>query len=422
MDNDYIEIPQHIGEKKIDVANKETPFLHKLFMIVLIYLTDSLLFNFNSVSYMTTIAQALVVALAITSTFYCLFKNHFKINKGGFALLLVCIYVLLEMLVHNEIRGGYISKISVFLLGFSLISLLGTKKVASLYVDSIFFISLISIVVFPFQFFIARLSIFPIITNTAGRSFRCLLFTNVSTLDYLRNYGPFTEPSRFQAFICMGLVLLLFLPQEYLHKKNFVRIAVLILALVTTSSATGFIAVSIIITAYVISDRVSLSIGKRIVIILVVFVIVAVLIRFSTTFNDALLKIQLQEGSESFKVRMNSILGNLEIIKRHPLFGTGFDNYNEEYLLAIRGLSVSRSHVSTNTFLLNFAKFGIPVGLYYITNLYQSLRSYNSRLISIALLLGAFFAMSGISLVDSIIANMFIFMNSEKTEGILYRN
>ena len=253
---------------------------------------------------------------------------------------------------------------------------------------------------------IARLSFLPAIISRIGRRFVFLFFTNVPVHDLIRNYGPFTEPSRFQAFICLALIFELFNNKNNLSWK---RVVLYLVTLVTTFSATAFIAMSIIAVGYFTSKEVNLGVGKRVALIILVLGIAVLLIMYSSGVNIAMTKFRLGEKSESFTVRVNSIVGGVRVALSHPLFGTGFGGYENAYLSAISDLAISRSHVSTNTFILYFSKFGVIIGAFFVVNAYKMLRSFNSFYTAIILLVGLFFTTSGISLVDSIVFSSFIF-------------
>ena len=234
------------------------------------------------------------------------------------------------------------------------------------------------------------------------------MLTNVPVHDLIRNYGPFTEPSRFQAFICLALIFELFNHGAY-ERLNWKRAILYLVTIVTTFSATAYIAVAFVLVAYLTSSEVSLGVGKRTALIISLIAVVALLVNFSSGVNIAVTKLQLGERSESFTVRLNSIIGGLRVALNNPIFGTGFGNYQNEYMNAINDLAVSRSHVSTNTMILYFSKFGVIIGLYYAVNVFTMLKSFTKTYTAMMLFLGFFFSASGISLVDSIIFTSIIF-------------
>ena len=267
--------------------------------------------------------------------------------------------------------------------------------------------------------FIVNLNFLPTITSIIGRKFYFLFLTNVPSYDFIRNYGPFTEPSRFQAFIWLALVFELFNYKKdtCINKK---RILIYVLTIISTFSATSYIAVGFVFVAYITSNKSSLSFGGRTILLIILSAIVILLVNFSSGVNIAITKFQLGEESESFAVRVNSIIGGIRVALNNPIFGTGFGNYQSEYMYAISDLATSRSHVSTNTMILYFSKFGFLVGLYYAFNVFSMLKSFTGKHTTILLFVGFFFCVSGISLLDSIFFTAIIYYRRSVTNDLFF--
>lgn len=380
-----------------------------LIMFICIYLSDALLFTYNSSSLLSsTIPQYGLVILALVFLGMDLQKRKFVIDLRFASMLLICGLLVAESVIHGEIRGGYISKISLFILGYCLFDYYPQEDLIRAYKKWMDIICAASLIGLVLGGVIVSIGFLPAITSILGRRHIFLLLTNVPVHDLIRNYGPFTEPSRFQAFICLALIFELFNHGAY-ERLNWKRAILYLVTIVTTFSATAYIAVAFVLVAYLTSSEVSLGVGKRTALIISLIAVVALLVNFSSGVNIAVTKLQLGERSESFTVRLNSIIGGLRVALNNPIFGTGFGNYQNEYMNAINDLAVSRSHVSTNTMILYFSKFGVIIGLYYAVNVFTMLKSFTKTYTAMMLFLGFFFSASGISLVDSIIFTSIIF-------------
>ena len=382
-----------------------------IIMLLMIYLSDALLFTYNTSAFLTKLPQYALVALAGIYCGYYIYKTKFRVNRSFLWVIIICIFLASEALIHDEFRGGYISKISLFLLGYCFFSFYDSEMIIKAYKKWMDIICVFSLFGVVFGKLIINIGFLPKITTIASRSFVFLGLTNVSTSDWLRNYGPFTEPSRFQAFICLALIFELFVRSNDL-RINWKRVALYIIAIVTTFSATAFIGLTFVFIAFFTSKEVNLSFGKRIGLILVIIVAVALLLNFSSGVNMAVTKLQMGQDSESFKVRFNSIVGGIRVAVNNPIFGSGFDRFESEYLRAINNLVASRSQVVTATCILYFAKFGMFVGFYFIYNCFCMFKSFAKIYTAIILMVAFFFATSGISLVDSIIFTGIIFYRS----------
>ena len=66
----------------------------------------------------------------------------------------------------------------------------------------------------------------------------------------------------------------------------------------------------------------------------------------------------------------------------------------------------------TNTILMSISKFGVIPGIYYIYNLYKSLKCFSKNsFVALLLFLALFFMLSGISFLESIMFNVLPFMH-----------
>lgn len=378
-------------------------------MFICIYLSDALLFTYNSNLLLSSVIPQYGLVLLAVVFLGLNFQNFEKNLKKSFWLMAaICGLLVLEALIHGEFRGGYISKISLFLLGYCLFDFFPQEELIRAYKKWMDYICIGSLIGLALGSVTVLFSFLPAITSINGMKYVFLFLTNTPCHDLVRNYGPFTEPSRFQAFIWLAVVFELF-NNKLGIQLNWKRVVLYIVTVVTTFSATADLAIAFVFVAYFTSDKCSLNMSRRIAVIVALVIVVALLINFSSGVNIAVTKFQLGEESESFAVRANSIFGGIRVALNNPIFGTGFGNYEYEYLQAISGLPLSRSHVSTNTMILYFSKFGLFVGLYYSINVFLMLKSFTKFYTSLLLFWGFFFCTSGISLVDSIIFTSVIF-------------
>lgn len=280
-----------------------------LIMFICIYLSDALLFTYNLSSLLSsTIPHYGLVILALVFLGMDLHKRKFVIDLRFVAMLLICGLLVVESVIHGEIRGGYISKISLFILGYCLFDYYPQEDLIRAYKKWMDIICVASLVGLVFGRVIVSFGFLPAITSILGRRHIFLLLTNVAVHDLIRNYGPFTEPSRFQAFICLALIFELF-NHGTDGRLNWKRATLYLGTIVTTFSATAYIAISIIAFGYFTSKGIDMSISKRIALIVLVVGITALLVNYSSGVNIAVTKLQLGDKSESFTVRANSIVG-----------------------------------------------------------------------------------------------------------------
>ena len=85
-------------------------------------------------------------------------------------------------------------------------------------------------------------------------NFYCNFFYVLRDRELYRNVGIFTEPGLYQPLLTTCIVLLLFNYKDVSIKHKYVMLAVFIITLVTTGSATGYIAFAIIIVCFILSN------------------------------------------------------------------------------------------------------------------------------------------------------------------------
>ncbi len=147
-----------------------------------------------------------------------------------------------------------------------------------------------------------------------------------------RNVGIFCEPGLYQILLNSAVYLLVFYPNESAIKYRKTAIAILIIALITTQSGTGFIGLTIIILGIVFSKRKQISKSiKQITIVALALLIFFGVADFAKNGVNSFLYIVLFEkilniGSSDLttgSVRLSTITTMLNLIVHNPI-GYGF--------------------------------------------------------------------------------------------------
>lgn len=377
------------------------------FLLVFFFVTfsDTVLFSFNSNASVVSFGQ---IAMCVASIifFFCYFVTNKTKNTSALIFLLIAVgFVFASALYHKEFSGGYISKICLFILGFSVCSIFDLHKIINKYqiiMDLICVSSLIGMLLMIVKAPIV--TFLPSVTNVSGRKFYLFFFSFITEGTTVRNYGMFTEPSRFQAYINFSLILCLF----YDKKLNKKRIMLLLFSLLTTYSTTGFITFAFVFAAFILSNKLHISLTKKIEVIAFGVAIIFIIVNYTGFFESSISKITSGSGSESYSVRYNSIFGGLILIKDYFLFGTGVTNANSSFINATSGLySVNETTTYTNTIIMSISKFGIIPGIFYISHFFKTLKKLsNNSFIALLLFVAVFCMLSGISFLESIMFNI----------------
>lgn len=389
---------------------KKTP---SLFLYLLVYYliigSDSIIFSYNRNGTMVAFGQYLMVAMALVFFSISIIKGKFFRKMTSVFLLVTMLSLVLSMVYYMEFSGGYISIVALFLLGACFFDVIPPESFKKAFLDIMTAIAVTSLLTFFLAELFLELDVFPVYYNTNDRPYHFFFLSNISTVDLSRNYGLFTEPSRYQAYLNLSLMFILFDKR----KINIKRLVVFLLALITTFSTTGFIAFAFIFCAFLFSNKVRIKLWQKSVIIAGIAVAAVVLLQSSEDFISSLNKITMGQSDDSAATRFNSFFANLVVISENFLLGTGITNAEAEFASALYSLDNAFASTNTITILIYFAKFGVIPGLFYTLNMVKAVRSIGNGSAPIFLIC-AFIAMTcGISFIGSILFSIIAFYPGE---------
>jgi hypothetical protein len=147
------------------------------------------------------------------------------------------------------------------------------------------------------------------------------IFTVLDTEDWWRNAGMMWEPGAFQGII--NLALLLTPTEKLLRGEGRTKTFVLIAALLTTFSTTGYLVFFMIAVYKILTYRVSLGVRAPVVLVVVVGAFLAIT---TAPFLGQKIAEQLAESSADNKFspdRFGALLFDVHYIVKHPLIGNG---------------------------------------------------------------------------------------------------
>ena len=396
--------------------NKKSSLGMYLLIYYLIIGSDCIVFCYNQNEALPRYSQYFMVAMSVCFLFISIYKNKYMLNKKDIFLFFTIIFLIISAIVHSEFSGGYISLIALFVLGNCFFNVIDPNEFKKIFLNIMMVICIVSLLTFVFSGLFLKLPFFPSVYNNIGREYRFFFFSNISLIDTGRNYGLFTEPSRFQAYINLALLFLLFDNE----KKVDVKKAVLfIITLITTFSTTGFIAFSFIISAFILSGKTKISSFYKISFVAFFCIIAIFLFLTNEDFYNSIIKLSSGQNSISFSTRINSFFANLKIISENLFFGAGISNADAAFSEALRSLGGASATTNTITFLIYFSKFGIITGLYYAYNMVNAVRNIGNKNNTIFLIIGFIAATGGISFINSILFSIIVFYPKTETVKVL---
>lgn len=380
----------------------------------LVYL---LLFTSGSVLYNQSPDKYMVVALVFSLCAWVLFAEK-RINERFVLYVCVLAGFLFVISLYTE---GSLSLVSVVAPTAQLVfAYLVLHTVGEYFTDTFVLVvvvlaavSLLGYFIDYFGLFGAVISKLPKVGDAGYEGILYLYGYDGATLH--RNSSIFFEPGAYQGYLNAALFMLLFVKTRLSSSRRWIFILMLLAALFTTFSTTGYLIFSIMLGLFVLRGKMLSTSGKTIL----VGAILASLVVFSTQFHSVILvKIddylsgaEEAHGYSADRRRYDAKL-DLEIFEKH-IFGIGHRVYFEEFVTIgnIRG-------GSSNGVTRIFAVYGLPFGLFLLGSYYWAFRKLLGRgVISLTsfgmflmFLMGeSYFIMVPISL--AIIAAMFVYSN-----------
>ena len=268
--------------------------------------------------------------------------------------------------------------------GFLMVSYLGTKFRFA-YFRVIVFFAVISLFFWTFDLFFNIQFGVPV-----GKACRSIgVWAYFMDEEVPRNQGMFWEPGAYQGYLM--LVPIMFIGElKELWRKEKISCIILIAALLSTTSTTGYVALMFIVGMYLIK-----GIKNTFSRVLMIIVLAATAYYATISLDFLGNKIQEQylmaidmsyESAGTMQSRMGTMFIDFEIIKNHPVIGNGFD------MDAKYGIYSDIMISSGNGLTGLICTLGIPFFLLYLIGVYKRSPAQKFfKLIAIATILLVFY-------------------------------
>ena len=389
-------------EKNSYFVEKIYPFLSTL---LIIFLTDSLLFSTSDISILNTARKIVPLILAVL-----LFISSFGKKNISAPLFLICVSILISMLFGiGEVTKGaaYITQISLLLFAYEYSKTISFHKFSNAYIIIMRIIAIVSLVGFFFRGIIVNISFIPTIHTGGSLYYKTLFFTNLPINNSYgrRNFGPFWEPGAFQFYLNIALLFTLMR-----NKKYWVFDTILFLGTaITTFSGAALVPMPFVFLAFLLNKNGARA--KLNIIALGLLMLVGIFILYQYGVLDSIINKLNGTNNESYSVRMGSLIGNLKSTFINPFFGISPD---QQYLIRgqeTQALSGIYYEGNTNTFSGLFASFGIFVGLYYLYRGYMFTYNFTNKIyVKLLILISLILATSNEEFGQSITFHTLLFI------------
>lgn len=325
-----------------------------------------LAFSGNPLFVNQSISKSLLVLYTLVFGTYILLLYKLSLPKRSLAGVAYIILIIILISIFQILELGFISvpgslaMITKVLASFFTLLFYRYKKVdfISSYIKVITTLAIISI---PF-YLISANSIFGIhIEGTPFRSVILYTFHEISNTEW-RNSGMFWEPGAFAGYILMGIIFIFLKNKDFILGKYSKEVLVLIITLLTTVSAMGYIVFVLLLISY-------LGYNYKFKGFAFSILIVVVIVGSMATFDSVKKKVIRQYiAAESMNpgdisnTRFGALKMDLVYIFKKPLIGNGVHiSTRYRYHPMIKG------DIGHGNGMSNFiACWGIPLFLYWL--------------------------------------------------------
>lgn len=343
------------------IRNKKI-VIRKSLLIALFWAIFVYLFSGSPYTTINTDLSMLTVLIAFAILPIMLFFRREKNGKLLLALLLISIMILISMISHSEFYSrAYWRLLAVVIIVSYLIEKYGFRNIVKVYLDIMFFVSIISLIGYLLLNFTSLLNNLPSVTNINGVEYGVgIIFNYIKALPE-RNCGIFWEPGIFASYLALAIAF------ESIINSNSIswfRVLVFVVSIITTTSSAGYVLL-IFSLGIVLLRGSKLSGYKKLLAIIVVIAIAIVafnidniILNTSLAQNKYLIKLTSDRMNQSS--RITSIYHNLSIFRKRVLFGAGINS--------VLNQMSSWADISTSTYMLSI--FGVMGSLYTLFIIY----------------------------------------------------
>lgn len=343
------------------IRNKKI-VIRKSLLIALFWAIFVYLFSGSPYTTINTDLSMLTVLIAFAILPIMLFFRREKNGKLLLAFLLISIMILISMISHSEFYSrAYWRLLAVVIIVSYLIEKYGFRNIVKVYLDIMFFVSIISLIGYLLLNFTSLLNNLPSVTNINGVEYGVgIIFNYIKALPE-RNCGIFWEPGIFASYLALAIAF------ESIINSNSIswfRVLVFVVSIITTTSSAGYVLL-IFSLGIVLLRGSKLSGYKKLLAIIVVIAIAIVafnidniILNTSLAQNKYLIKLTSDRMNQSS--RITSIYHNLSIFRKRVLFGAGINS--------VLNQMSSWADISTSTYMLSI--FGVMGSLYTLFIIY----------------------------------------------------
>ena len=375
-------------------------------VILLVYLTDCSFVSINSSAIISVGSKIILLGWAILLFVNNLILKRKKVHVG---ILFVTMSIFISASFADAIFsfGYYQFVIAALWIAYFMADEFSLEDFSFYYCILMRIIACVSILGVFFSKIIVKLSFIPTFTSPVGIQYKFLFFTTVPFPEHIaaRNFGPFWEPGTYQVYLCIALILVLFVEK---NNKKVLDVSLLCIAGVMTLSGAILIPFIIIFATYALCEKNSKALG------LVLLVCVTLIVSKNLGLLDSILiKLSGQDSNSSLMFRWIGLEGGVRAFLHNPIFGcTPQINNDIKSALAMKYLGNSYGS-NANTFANYFGYFGGFVGCYFMINSFRCWKSiFNNAIYGFLIMIAYLMCTSNENMTASLLVCCIVYFRS----------
>lgn len=354
--------------------------------------TDTVMFGTNSNAIFLYVPRIIGVLLII----YVLIKRRGVLNfnrKYIFVPLMIVSIILTSSLINEAEFGTFSSRLIAVLTGFAIVSYFRYQDFVIAYDKFMFLISIVAIITNIVALVTPNIILSaPKIINTSNNVFSYFAIGGVMVSYIVNNTivrasSIFWEPGAYAIYLIIAIYFQLFASVRISIKKTIVYIVCLII----TFSTTGYIALGVLLIAFIINNDDS-YLSKRIKSASIIFLIFFIAIIFigQDTYIYQLVFQKIVDRQSTSVTRYASIINGLQIGLDYPLVGISPNNmraFMADYARKTTLFNFGANPMNTNTVSYQFAAYGVIFGSLFTMGTFKFFTQNISSMITSALLI-----------------------------------
>ena len=349
-------------------------------ILLLFTSTDTVMFGTNSNRLLVYIPRIMALLMCFVIPYL---KRDTKLRDiHTLRLLFVLVFItVLSGIVNRAELLTIISRVLPIMIAFTISEHYSLKAYVRAFDKFLYIITIISLLFHLIAVFLPSTMLsMPSIINENGIVFRTIYLcsvvqnNNIGKSIFTRISGPFWEPGAYAIYLCMGLIFQLF----FIDRRSTKAIIIYVIGLILTYSTTGYVALGVLIIAFIIQKRNFKNDKMKIVAFAFLFLVtgLGVLGPESALTNAVFGKIINRDPTTN--VRLASLISGMKIAMDHPWIGVGglAGQYMPEYA---RMFGYGSSSILANTFVHQFANYGFIFGtLFMVESCKFFLKQFNT--------------------------------------------